>query len=125
MRRLCEDADEFLGHTAEAVRQGDAVAAREPLGHAREVALVVLRLLRQPEPVMAAASGTAVLDEAAVSRVVVVLEALDAQLRDACCGYRGAGRRAGRLAQALWLQLANLEAAAGRGRLATPTGGAA
>jgi hypothetical protein len=101
MRAVCGDADELLGRVTEATRVGDATAALEPLGEARDLAATVLRALRRPVPPPSAGERPDALDEDRVLRALGILEELDSQLRDTGLGYRGAGWRAARLAETL------------------------
>jgi hypothetical protein len=117
LRRLCEDADEFLGRVAEAARNGEAAAAGDPLEALDQTVSVLVRALCRQMP--APAPRTTVwdsLDEDNVLAALAIVEELDAQLRDAHLGFRGAGWRAGRLALRLMLAVEDLRTAAATGR---------
>jgi hypothetical protein len=101
LRTVCGDVDECLGRVTEATRAGDATAAFEPLGEARDLAATMLRALRRPAPPPSARECPVALDEDWVLTALGILEELDSQLRDAGLGYRGAGWRAARLAERL------------------------
>ena len=116
-RTLCEDADELLCQAAEAARGADVKAALEPLAEVRVLAISILHALHRPVP----AGPDPVplpgpLDEDEVLRALAVVQELDSQLRDARIGYRGAGWRAGELAEKLILAVDRLGAQAASGR---------
>jgi hypothetical protein len=116
LRAICGDSDELLGRVTEATRAGDATAALEPLGEARDLTATVLRALRRPVPPPSAGASPDALDEDRILTTLGILEELDAQLRDAGLGYRGAGWRAACLAERLAGAVDQLVTAAMTGR---------
>lgn len=126
LHSLCEDADELLGRVAEAARFGDAEAAVEPLAEVRQVAISILRALRRPVPLRGrTAPPPDVLDEDQVLATLALVEELDAQLRDARAGHRGAGWRAAQLAGRLIAAVDHLTTAAASGRTRAHAAGTA
>lgn len=123
---LCEDADELLGRVAEAARFGSAEAAIEPLAEVRQVAISIVHALRRAVPPgRCRVERVDALDEDEVLATLALLEELDAQLRDARAGHRGAGWRAGRLAARLIAAVNQLTAAAASGRTRAHAAGTA
>ena len=125
LRTLCEDADELLGQVAEAARFGDAEAALGPLTAVRDVARLILQRLRRPVPAGPQAARPDALEEDRVLATLALVEELDFQLRDAHIGYRGAGWRAGLLAEKLVVEIDQLTAAAASGRTRAHASGVA
>ena len=116
LRAVCGDVDECLGRVTEATRAGDATAAFEPLGEARDLAASMLRALRRPVPSPSTGASPDALDEDWILTALGILEELDSQLRDAGIGYHGAGWRGACLAERLASAVDQLVNAAMTGR---------